>query len=233
MLQAIVKVRGALEAEEANKKSCGRLAAQWARMDECLMTRCAAAADVHDAVADLKLGVTGDERYDKVDREGEKADVEEQEDAELGRGRFATTYRMRHSIDGRLCAVKVVHMKTAEENGMRADDVQREAQMLGRSAIKRDLSSHQKRPINSTKETYLRADARQDQPPEYRPLLWLPGCRDHEQSAQALVDRHGTGARRHAPCACFHSARGERYSEVGRAVGRRPCIPAPAGCVCI
>ena len=119
VLQAIVKVKGALEAVEANKKSCGRLAAQWARMDECLMTRCAAAADVHDAVADLKLGVTGDERCDKVDREGEKVDVEEQEDAELGRGRFATTYRMRHSIDGRLCAVKA----------------------------KRDLSSHQKRPI--------------------------------------------------------------------------------------
>ena len=74
---------------------------------------------VQDAVADLKLGVTGDERYDTVDREGEKVDVEEQEDAELGRGRFATTYRMRHSIDGRLCAVKA----------------------------KRDLSSHQKRPI--------------------------------------------------------------------------------------
>ena len=96
-------------------------------MDECLMTRCAAAADVQDAVADLKLGVTGDERCDKVDREGEKVDVEEQEDAELGRGRFATTYRMRHSIDGRLCAVKA----------------------------KRDLSSHQKRPIWSPKETYL------------------------------------------------------------------------------
>ena len=36
VLQAIVKVKGALEAVEANKKSCGRLAAQWARMDECL-----------------------------------------------------------------------------------------------------------------------------------------------------------------------------------------------------
>ena len=36
VLQAIVKVKGALEAVEANKKSCGRLAAQWARMDEGL-----------------------------------------------------------------------------------------------------------------------------------------------------------------------------------------------------
>ena len=36
VLQAIVKVKGALEAVDANKKTCGRLAAQWARMDECL-----------------------------------------------------------------------------------------------------------------------------------------------------------------------------------------------------
>ena len=36
VLQAVVKVKGALEAVEANKKSCARLAAQWARMEECL-----------------------------------------------------------------------------------------------------------------------------------------------------------------------------------------------------
>ena len=146
VLQAIVKVRGALEAVEANKKSCGRLAAQWARMDECLMTRCAAAADVHDAVADLKLGVTGDERYDKVDREGEKVDVEEQEDAELGRGRFATTYRMRHSIDGRLCAVKVVH-KSCDYLSTSLPLYHSIVGRLCAVKAKRDLSSHQKRPI--------------------------------------------------------------------------------------
>ena len=251
VLQAVVKVKAALEAVEANKKLCARLAAQWARLEECLQKSrhlagqthrsalaatealaeetaefvakfngmggyikrtllqlgglsedkttildlgqrldglmqemqlavvvdtnaflseleeafqgdlehvkallegqeqladgqmkilskldaapAAAAAAAADAVAERMLNLTVDgSYYCKVDENGKKVESDDEEEAELGSGTFGTTYRMRHSLDQRFCAVKVVNMRKAAEHGLDVDDVQREAQMLGK-----------------------------------------------------------------------------------------------------
>ena len=74
------------------------------------------------------------DQYLLVDKEGRTLEDEEEDrdDALLGGGGFGNTYRMKNSLDRRLCAVKEVNVKKAEQQGMNIQDVQREAQTMSK-----------------------------------------------------------------------------------------------------
>eukprot|EP00802_Teleaulax_amphioxeia_P005291 Tamp_05295.p1 GENE.Tamp_05295~~Tamp_05295.p1 ORF type:complete len:901 (+),score=145.01 Tamp_05295:101-2704(+) len=75
------------------------------------------------------------DHYVKVDEEGGEIDEDEDdhdEKAELGEGSFGKTLRMKNKLDFRLCAVKQVNIKRAENQGVDIEKVKREAEILGK-----------------------------------------------------------------------------------------------------
>jgi hypothetical protein len=73
------------------------------------------------------------DQYLMVDKEGRK--MEEDDDdtdaAVLGSGSFGDIFRMKNKLDSRICAVKVVNVKKAEQQGVKMEHVTREAQTMG------------------------------------------------------------------------------------------------------
>ena len=67
--------------------------------------------------------------YEWCDADGNKC---KKSKARLGKGAFATTYRMRHKIDGGLFAVKIAAIADAEGAGIDLEDLQKESQAMTR-----------------------------------------------------------------------------------------------------
>ena len=74
------------------------------------------------------------DQYVLVDKEGRKLEDEEDDidDALLGEGAFGKTLRMQNSLDLRMCAVKEVNVKKAEQQGVNIEHVQQEARTMSR-----------------------------------------------------------------------------------------------------